>query len=173
MRQIYCTQNEFELNFAKQTLKPIQMRNNYKLLLLLLTAGTLKAQTYGYTGAVQTFTVPACVTTITVDMVGASGGTTTRLLADSEDEFRRRYQLFQARFYRFSLEKLEQTHKEVIQEFTTVALEFSRTALAELPELVVDQLISEERLTELQIELQLPEVEVAVAINTLVDMAED
>lgn len=50
------------------------MRNNYKLLLLLLTAGTLKAQTYSYTGAVQTFTVPACVTAITVDMVGASGG---------------------------------------------------------------------------------------------------
>jgi hypothetical protein len=49
-------------------------KHNYKLLLLLLTAGTLRAQTYSYTGAVQTFTVPACVTTITVDMVGASGG---------------------------------------------------------------------------------------------------
>lgn len=52
------------------------MRNFYKLSLLLLAAGSLRAQTttFSYTGAVQTYTVPACVTSITIDAYGAQGG---------------------------------------------------------------------------------------------------
>ena len=38
----------------------------------LLTAQS--TQTFNYTGSVQTFTVPACVTSLTVDVSGAKGG---------------------------------------------------------------------------------------------------
>lgn len=65
--------NLYYISVSKHS-NPFMMRNRYKLLLLLLSAGTLRAQTFGFTGAAQTFTVPACVTTITVDMRGASGG---------------------------------------------------------------------------------------------------
>ncbi len=52
------------------------MRKTYKLLLLLLASGSLGAQTvFNFTGAAQTYTVPPCVTTITVDAYGAAGGT--------------------------------------------------------------------------------------------------
>ena len=54
------------------------MKNLYKnIFSFLLAAGcvSLNAQTttFSYTGAVQTFTVPPCVTTINVDVMGASG----------------------------------------------------------------------------------------------------
>ncbi|MEW6468174.1 MAG: T9SS type A sorting domain-containing protein [Bacteroidota bacterium] len=42
-----------------------------------LIGGTAAAQTtttFSYTGSVQTFVVPACVTQVTVDVIGASGG---------------------------------------------------------------------------------------------------
>jgi hypothetical protein len=41
---------------------------------LTLTAKSATHQTFSYTGAAQTFTVPAGVTQVTVDAVGASGG---------------------------------------------------------------------------------------------------
>ena len=55
------------------------MKNLFKNLISFLLAGTsvtLSAQpiTYNYTGAVQTYTVPPCVTSITVDVQGAQGG---------------------------------------------------------------------------------------------------
>lgn len=50
------------------------MKKIYKLLPLLLLCSPLGAQTFNYTGAVQTFTVPACVNNITVDVYGAEGG---------------------------------------------------------------------------------------------------
>jgi hypothetical protein len=45
--------------------------------LFLLQSQFISAQTatFNYTGSVQTFTVPACVTSITVDVQGGSGGT--------------------------------------------------------------------------------------------------
>src|SRR4051812_26966308 len=59
------------------------MTANYKryysvLVLLLLGSSKLISQTvtnFFYTGSVQTFTVPACVGTITMDVRGAQGGT--------------------------------------------------------------------------------------------------
>ena len=44
-----------------------------------LAIGGIKAQTvtFNYTGSVQTWTVPSCVTSVTVDMAGAQGGSGT------------------------------------------------------------------------------------------------
>lgn len=48
--------------------------------ILFLTSGILTAQTvtqtFSYTGSVQTFTVPSCVSSITIDCKGAQGGGT-------------------------------------------------------------------------------------------------
>ena len=48
---------------------------------IILLAGVGKSQTttFNYTGGVQTYTVPACATAITVDVRGAEGGTVTNL----------------------------------------------------------------------------------------------
>src|SRR5687767_4847829 len=45
-------------------------------LIVCLFFAQLRAQTvtFNYTGAVQTYTVPPCVSSITVDMMGAAGG---------------------------------------------------------------------------------------------------
>lgn len=55
------------------------MKNLYKNFVSLIFTGasvTLSAQpiTYNYTGSIQTYTVPACVTSITLDLKGAQGG---------------------------------------------------------------------------------------------------
>jgi hypothetical protein len=54
------------------------MKNLYATIFSFLLIGSisLSAQTttFNYTGAVQTYTVPLCATTITVDVIGASGG---------------------------------------------------------------------------------------------------
>ncbi len=52
------------------------MKKVYSALTSLIFVATLSAQTatFNFTGSVQTFTVPSCVTTINVDAYGASGG---------------------------------------------------------------------------------------------------
>ncbi|CAN5823725.1 hypothetical protein BH11BAC7_BH11BAC7_03980 [soil metagenome] len=57
------------------------MKKVYSSLALLLFAGiSLRAQTtFNYTGAVQTYTVPACATSINVTVLGAKGGNGTTI----------------------------------------------------------------------------------------------
>lgn len=52
------------------------MKKIYLAIAMLAGAYTLSAQsvTYSYTGSVQTFTVPTCVSSITVDVIAGSGG---------------------------------------------------------------------------------------------------
>ena len=54
------------------------------LLLLSLISYVSKAQlttqTFTYTGSLQTFTVPACVSTITIEARGAQGGSVLQAL---------------------------------------------------------------------------------------------
>ena len=44
---------------------------------VLVSCGCGSSITYNYTGGLQTFTVPACATSLTVDAYGAEGGTST------------------------------------------------------------------------------------------------
>lgn len=52
------------------------MKKIFTLILLsgFFASNAQTTQTFSYTGSVQTFTVPACVTSITVDVIGAQGG---------------------------------------------------------------------------------------------------
>jgi PKD-like domain/Glycine rich protein/Secretion system C-terminal sorting domain len=52
------------------------MKKIYLAIAILAGANSLNAQsvTYSYTGSVQTFTVPTCVTSISVDVIAGSGG---------------------------------------------------------------------------------------------------
>lgn len=61
------------------------MKQLYSTLLLFVAGSALSAQTatFNYTGGTQTFTVPACVTSLTVDVYGASGGNNGSYLGGS------------------------------------------------------------------------------------------
>lgn len=54
------------------------------VLSLILPLSTLKAQltvqTYSYTGTIQSFTVPPCVTSLTIEARGAQGGDNVSLI---------------------------------------------------------------------------------------------
>ena len=70
------------------------MKNNYNYLLITfftLVSYAARAQltpvTFNYTGAVQSYTVPACVSSITVDVRGAAGGSVGPFVAPIDSTF--------------------------------------------------------------------------------------